>query len=271
MIKHLITICIVFNSLSLFAQNKLEEVNFYIGKKLTFHSEILGEDRSLNIYLPTSYKDDSTKHYPVIYLLDGSSNEDFIHIAGLAQFGSFPWIKQLPKSIVVGIANVDRKRDFTFPTNNPKDKKDFPTSGRSKQFIQFIGTEVQPLINRRYRTNQTRTIIGQSLGGLLVTEILFKNASLFDNYIIISPSLWWDNESLLNQSPLAFTSSKSIYIGVGKEGEIMERLAKQLYAKINSRLPSKSKVYFGFFEQLSHGDSLHLAVYDAFNKIFKQK
>jgi hypothetical protein len=75
----------------------------------------LEEDRILNIYLPEGYGEDSTR-YPVIYLLDGSYNEDFLHICGLVQF--LTMIEVMPKTIVVGIANVDRKRDFTFPDHD---------------------------------------------------------------------------------------------------------------------------------------------------------
>ena len=52
-------------------------------------------------------------------------DEDFIHISGLVQFGSFSWIHMIPESIVVGIANADRKKRFTYPTNNKKTKKIF--------------------------------------------------------------------------------------------------------------------------------------------------
>lgn len=91
-------------------QAALQREAFTIGETLRFQSSILAEERVLNIYLPLYYEEDSLKNYPVIYLLDGSADEDFIHIAGLIQFGSFPWINLIPESIVVGIANVDRKR-----------------------------------------------------------------------------------------------------------------------------------------------------------------
>lgn len=63
---------------------------FYIGETFTFLSEKLSEERRVNIYLPNGYDDNYTKEYPVIYLLDGTADEDFIHIAGLVQFGTFP-------------------------------------------------------------------------------------------------------------------------------------------------------------------------------------
>ena len=127
-----IFLLLFFISLKSFAQDK----DFVLGKITTIHSIELNEDRILNIYLPEGYI--SRESYPVIYLLDGSANEDFIHITGLVQFANFEWVKLLPKSIVVGIENVDRKRDFTYPTTVEEDKKDYPTTGGSAKFIAFI-------------------------------------------------------------------------------------------------------------------------------------
>ena len=242
-----------------------------IGESVTFHSTVLNENRHINIYLPNNYKVDSLKTYPVIYLLDGSIDEDFIHITGIVQFGSFSWINMVPESIVIGISNVDRKQDFTYPTTIEQDKKDFPTSGKSKDFIGFIEKDLQPFINSNYKVNTTKTIIGQSLGGLLATEILFKKPDLFDNYIIVSPSLWWDNQSLLKLKPKAYTTEKKIYIAVGKEGEVMETDAKKLYENLKTKKEDNTKIYFNFFEALDHGDTLHLAVYAAFDALFKSK
>ncbi len=247
------------------------EKKFTIGKTIEIKSKILDESRVLNIYLPSSYSVDSLKTYPIIYLLDGSKNEDFIHISGIVQFGSFSWINMLPESIVVGIGNVDRKRDFTYPSGNKLDQKEFPTSGKSEKFIQFLGNELQPFIESTYRTENKKTIIGQSLGGLLATEILFKKPELFDNYIIVSPSLWWDDEKLLDFKPLCKITNKSIYIAGGKEGEVMERTAKELYNKLSVDKQENSKLFFEFMEDKTHGDALHKAVYNAFEKIFKSE
>jgi len=92
----------------------------------------------LNIYLPEGYNGNETVRYPVVYLLDGSADEDFIHLVGLFQFNSFSWIDRVPKSIVVGIANIDRRRDFTLPTTIEKDKQRYPTAGHSAIFINFL-------------------------------------------------------------------------------------------------------------------------------------
>lgn len=251
---------------------------FVLGVIDEIQSEQLGENRILNIYLPEGYDDDDTTKYPVIYLLDGSADEDFIHVAGLVQFNSFPWIKRIPKSIVVGIATVDRRRDFTWPTTVADDKKRYPTTGHSDAFIAFIEKELQPYIEKKYRTSTGKTIIGQSLGGLLATEILFEKPALFNQYIIVSPSLWWDNASLLNQSPAilqdSFSHEIKIYVGVGKEGlaptstpHVMEVEANLLAEKIKSTKSKNITLYFDYLPQEDHATIMHQAVFNAFRML----
>lgn len=270
--KELLCLALLMVSSLLFGQapmEKLRETEFTIGKAIQVESAILGEIRDLNIYLPLCYSDEQLKRYPVIYLLDGSRDEDFIHISGIVQFGSFSWIGMIPESIVVGIGNVDRKRDFTYPSQNKLDREEFPTAGKSSRFMAFLEKELQPFIDSTYRTSPDKTLIGQSLGGLLTTEIVFKRPDLFDNYIIVSPSLWWDDESLLALEPIQPESGKSIYIAVGKEGEVMERTAEELYHKLQKSQAPNTRLFYNFMEAQTHGDALHLAVYDAFEKIFK--
>ncbi|MCB0457304.1 MAG: alpha/beta hydrolase-fold protein [Flavobacteriaceae bacterium] len=247
-----------------------EKKPFSIGETLSFYSEILQEDRVLNIYLPNGYEN-SSKQYPVIYLLDGSTDEDFIHIAGLVQFGSFSWINMIPETIVVGIANVDRKKDFTYPSTDKGYVKKYPMTGHSENFIQFLEVEVQPYIEKSYNVTEEKTLIGQSLGGLLATEILFKKPDIFNNYIIVSPSLWYDYESLLKMTPKDYTSEKKIFIAVGEEGEIMKRIANELYLKLKKINNHHTQLYFNFLEEQDHGNVLHLAVYEAFEKMFSVK
>ncbi|WP_316804285.1 alpha/beta hydrolase [Pedobacter nototheniae] len=252
---------------------------FILGKIEEIQSKELAEKRILNIYLPEGYEESDTTKYPVIYLLDGSADEDFIHIVGLVQFNSFEWINQVPKSIVVGIATVDRRRDFTFPTNIEADQKKYPTTGHSDRFIAFIERELQPYIQKKYKTNLSKTIIGQSLGGLLETEILLKKPTLFNKYIIISPSLWWNNGSLLSENPkflqAGFNQQTDVYIGVGKEGltptekpRVMEVDANLLAEKIKSVKTKNVKVYFDYLPEENHATIMHQAVANAFKFLY---
>jgi len=273
----LLSFCL-FTALSVFCQSRSEGSSkakpFVLGIVDEIQSKALAEKRTLNIYLPEGYNQNGTTKYPVVYLLDGSADEDFIHIVGLYQFNSFPWINRVPKSIVVGIASVDRRRDFTYPTTIEKDKAKYPTTGKSAQFISFLEKELQPYIEKNYRANASKTIIGQSLGGLLATEILLTKPSLFNKYIIVSPSLWWDNGSLLNKSvkPLTgdFKPALDVYIGVGKEGvvpgdnpRVMEVDANLLADKIQVIKNKSVNVFFDYLPQETHATILHPAVLNA--------
>lgn len=260
----LLSIGLVFINSPVFTQ---EVSDLVIGKQIELKSTILNENRILNIYLPEGYSQDSSIHYPVIYLLDGSMHEDFIHISGIVQFQSYPWINTTPASIVVGISNIDRKRDFTFPTTIEKDKIDFPTTGGSEKFIEFLEKEVQPLIEQTFHTTNQKTIVGQSLGGLLATEILLTKPTLFTHYLIVSPSLWWDNESLLKITP-QLPSTISVHVAVGKEGKVMEKDAKKLFQLMKQHHPNKESVTFEYFKHFDHADILHQAVYNGFLKLF---
>jgi predicted alpha/beta superfamily hydrolase len=239
---------------------------FSIGTTHTFQSAVLNEERKLNVYLPASYHPDSAKSYPVIYLLDGSGDEDFIHVAGLVQFLTFPWIDLMPESIVVGIANVDRRRDFTSPSDNEQDNIDLPTNGGAGAFTRFLREEVQPLIEATYPTIDDKSLIGQSLGGLFATEILFIEPSLFDHYYIVSPSLWWNDESLLGANPINLDVVKSVHVAVGAEGDLMERMARELHVKLMGRKPETLELSFSYFPERVHGDVLHAALLEAFER-----
>ena len=244
------------------AQVTVREEPLVVGEKLELYSPVLNETRQLNVYLPEGYATSPERNYPVIYLLDGGMDEDFLHIAGLVQFASFEWIGKIQPSIVVGIANTDRKRDFTYPSENKEDKELLPTSGGSAAFIGFLEKDVVPLVRSKYRTSDNSTIIGQSLGGLLAAEIIVKRPDLFSNYIIVSPSLWWDNGVLLNLD-IASGKQRNVYVTVGKEGEEMEQGARKLAEK----LTPLHNVFFEFSETSTHADILHFAVYSAFGKL----
>lgn len=275
----LVCITIFANAQTKTTTTKENTKPFVIGVIDEIQSVELNEKRILNIYLPEGYDPNDTTKYAVTYLLDGSADEDFIHVVGLYQFNSFEWINQVPKTIVVGIATVDRRRDFTFPTTIEADKKTYPTTGHSDKFIAFIEKELQPYINKKYKVNNSKTIIGQSLGGLLATEILFKTPTLFNKYIIISPSLWWDNGSLLNQNPKlldsTFNQQTDIYIGVGKEGltptaipRVMEVDANLLTDKIKGTKSKTVNAYLDYLPQEDHATIMHQAVSNSFKFLF---
>lgn len=236
---------------------------FVFGEVHSFESAALGETRVLNIWLPAGYNPDTNQTYPVIYVLDGSAHEDFPHIAGLVQFLNM--YELAPKSIVVGIANVNRYRDFTHKTEDPEDLEYNPDGGGSAPFLLFLESEVQPFVELNFKTNGHKTIIGQSLGGLLGMEILLTKPSLFDRYLLVSPSTWWNKESLLKSAPALLAEhqpkDKSVFIAYGKEHPMMMRGAKELYGALKKYNGEGNHLHLEYMPEENHATILHNAAY----------
>jgi uncharacterized protein len=143
--------------------------------------------------------------------------------------------------------------------------------------MSFIEKELQPYIESNYQTNSDKMIIGQSLGGLFATEILLKKPTLFNKYVIISPSLWWNNGSMLNLNLVQtnFNQQTDIYIGVGKEGltpteipRVMEVDANLLNAKIKAINSRDLKVFFDYLPQENHATIMHQALSNSFKFLY---
>jgi len=247
---------------------------FVFGVVHELSSVVLGQKRILNIHLPEGYND-TTAAYPVIYVLDGSANEDFPHIAGLVQYMNM--YDLLPKSIVVGIANVgpSRYHDFTSPTKGDSDLVWVPTGGGSAAFIAFIEKEVQPFVVQHYRTSGHRTIIGQSLGGLIGTEILFTKPDLFDDYVLVSPSLWWNEGALANSADAWVkahaTLPKRVYIAVAPDDAMMQTQVDEVVAAFRTHAREPLKWSYVPFPEESHMTILHRGVYRAFELLGRRE
>lgn len=248
---------------------------YQIGVIDSLYSSELKEYRTLNIYLPLGYSKDSADNYQVIYLIDGSKDEDFLHVCGLVQFCNYPWVNWTKPSIVIGLENVDRKRDLTFETTIDEDKKKFPTTGRSAQFMNFIEKELQPYIEKNYSNSEDKMLIGQSLGGLFATEMLFKKTSLFNTYMIVSPSIWWDKESLFDYADTLQTVKLEkpiqVYVAVGDEGKTMVSDAKRLYRYLQKAKHPNIQSHFEYFKDNNHADILHEALLRGFRKLKDKK
>lgn len=170
-----------------------------IGQSHKLPSAIMGGARTINVWLPPGYTE-GKQRYPVLYLLDGGVEQDFHHISGLAQLGTI--VGTTRDMIVVGIESVDRRNELAFPVaTDAKLKADYPTAGQSERFRRFIAAELKPWVERSYRTSGEDALIGESLAGLFVVETMLRAPDLFDDWIAISPSLWWDNEALVKAAP----------------------------------------------------------------------
>lgn len=210
----------------------------------TITSKQLGEARTFNIWKPNAYSD-STKKLPVLYMLDGGVKEDFPHVANtLIELVNK---KIIPPVILVGIENTQRRRDLTGFTNEAEDKKIAPVVGGSAQFRSFIKDELFAEIEKKYRVNEKKSIIGESLAGLFIVETLLNEPSMFDTYIAFDPSLWWNNGELLKQAKTqlaSFPSEKKQFWFAGSNTRGIYAQVKKLASTIKTAaVPQLKWVY----------------------------
>ncbi|ADO72845.1 alpha/beta hydrolase [Stigmatella aurantiaca] len=159
-------------------------------QSFTLLSAALQETRRINVYTPPGYSAAGAGRYPVLYMPDGGLLEDFPHIATTVDTAIRAG--ELRPLIVVGIENTERRRDMTGPTEIGSDREIAPRVGGSAAFRSFIRDELMPEVRRRYLVTDETGIIGESLAGLFIVETFFLQPELFDTYIALSPSLWWN-------------------------------------------------------------------------------
>ncbi|MEZ5938959.1 MAG: alpha/beta hydrolase-fold protein [Hyphomonadaceae bacterium] len=165
---------------------------------LTIESGALGENRTINVYMPPGYAD-GAETYRVLYMPDGGVKEDFPHIANtvdeLIREGAIAPV------LVVGIENTERRRDLSPNSSTEADGELAPMDDGASVFRTFISMELIPEIESRYRVQPGRAIVGESLAGLFVVDTLMREPDLFDRYIAMDPSLWWDDHELVKRAP----------------------------------------------------------------------
>jgi predicted alpha/beta superfamily hydrolase len=206
------------------------------GQSFHLRSSVLGEDRVINVYLPPGYSQGDAR-YPVLYALDGGMQEDFPHVAGIVDVS----IKNevIRPMLVVGIENTERRRDLVGPTSIEEERKIAPHAGGTDRFRRFIREELKPEVARRYRAVEESAVIGESFAGLFVVETLLQDASLFDTYIAIDPSVWWNGGALVKSAHERFASwsgnPKRLFVATADYKETQDRVAELIAAFDDSK------------------------------------
>lgn len=288
--KYLFLILIVFSFINC-RQNVKKPNSIEFGQIDSLYSDILVEFRKIWVYIPESFsaKDENTK-YPVLYLLDGDSH--YFSVSGLIrQLSSVNRNTNLPEMIVVAIPNTNRNRDLT-PTHVDinfftGDSISYDTGGGDK-FLDFIEKELAPFIEKNYPANSYRTFVGHSFGGLSVINAFIRKPYLFENYIAIDPSLWWDNmifknaaDSILNSDNY---SGKALFVAVANTMENGMDIQKvqsdtsiytahirsilQFVHSVENITTKKLDFKWKFYSEDDHGSVPLIAEYDGLRWIF---
>lgn len=239
-----------------------------IGETFAIDSKVLSETRRINVYLPTVYSESTDLRLPVLYMPDGGLKEDFLHIAGLAQVLSGN--ETMRPHILVGIENTDRRRDLTGPTEVEQDKKIAPKVGGSAAFRQFIREELMPRVRKRYRTTEESAIVGESLAGLFVVETLVLEPELFDTYIAIDPSLWWNDQHLVKTAVGRLKepsrSKKTLFLSNSGENEIAA-IASGFAAELRKNVSNQIDLHYEPMLGEEHSTIFHPAALKAFRQV----
>jgi len=167
-------------------------------EEFSIDSRILNETRRIAVYTPPDYAA-GDRSYPVLYMPDGGIAEDFPHIANTVD--SLIRDGAIAPVLVVGIENTERRRDLTPASTTPADAEVAPVSDGATAFRAFIRDELIPEVEARYRVTSHRAIVGESVAGLFVVDTLFREPSLFETYIAMDPSLWWDDHRIVRHAP----------------------------------------------------------------------
>ncbi len=189
-----------------------EESIPFLSEEFSINSVPTGANYTIKVALPQDY-DPTNQTYATMYVLDGEEN--FIFVAENCARIS----RELSASnvLVVSIGyGRDRAMDYT-----PSDADQ--GGGGADQFMSFIIDELIPRIESDYAADtarESRSILGHSFGGLLGAYAFTNYNAVFGNYLMLSPSIWYDNEIILkmereNRSTIA-NRHQLVYLGLGE-------------------------------------------------------
>jgi predicted alpha/beta superfamily hydrolase len=235
-----------------------------VGQSHRLKSEVLNEERTYSVSLPVSYGWAKDRRYPVLYLLDGRTH--FLHTAGAVDYLATQG--DIPEMIVVAIDSTVRIRDFT--------QTDWATAwvggGGAANFKRFLSTELIPSVERAYRTDGFRVLVGHSAGGQFVLYTLTAEPSLFQAYMAFSPSLDWDDNLPQKSLAKSFESAKPLkaFLYVARSDDFGRALAD--YDALVDTLKTKSPQGFRWHSQPypdeTHGSIPLVAQIDALRRLY---
>jgi predicted alpha/beta superfamily hydrolase len=232
-----------------------------IGRTVTLHSDALGEDRTLLVTTPAGY-DRTSQKYPVIYVLDGETN----HLLVTAVTNFFWQNGRMPPVIVVSVTNTHRTRDFT-----PTHVADRADSGGGPKFLQFLKTELIPFVEKNYRTQDYRMLVGHSLCGMFAVWVMLEDPDLFRSFIAMSPYVQYDDNYVVRLAeerlPKFPEGKRFLYITLGDEPDYTAALDR-LLALLKKKAPKDLAVHFNPMKTENHGTVRFKSVYQGMETLY---
>jgi Predicted hydrolase of the alpha/beta superfamily len=210
-----------------------------LGEPFTLTSEVMGMDREINVLLPPGYADQPDRTWPVVYLLDGGQAQDFPMYAGIA--AQLMAEGQMAPVIVVGVASMDRQNELTWRSTDRRILRQWPNHGQSDRFRRFLEREVKPWVEQRYRTRGDDAVLGESAAALFIVETFLNTPELFDRYLAVSPSMWWDRGALGDDAAALLAEhpagNRQLLLTIGDEGGEMQAGLDRLVSALTAARP----------------------------------
>ena len=235
-----------------------------LGAAHRIRSVALGEDRPYFVYQPAGAR---RGPMPIIILLDGDAH--FHHTTGIVRFLADQG--RMPPALVVAVPNTtDRTRDLTPPLLGSGDeRRAFPTAGGADRMLRFLGEELLPEVERTYGASPFRVLVGHSFGGLFATHAIFARPDLFQAYIAISPSLWWDGgrfaDTLATRAGTAGGDGPWFFATMGG----LEPVQQTGPFGRAAMAPARPEWRFVTYPDDDHGSTPHKSTYDGLEAIFR--
>ncbi|MFH6603321.1 alpha/beta hydrolase [Maribacter algicola] len=224
-----------------------------------FESFKLQERRDVSYYFPEDY--DKEKKYPLIVVLDG----DYLFDQVVATSKFYSRFHGMPQSIVVGVhqsKNSIRLNDCAWNEENGL------PSEKGKQFFEFLGMEIIPYLDLNYSTAPFKMIVGYDITANFINYWLFKDNSLFNAYVSISPDLAPEMEVRVPERLGTF--DKKIFYQVILEGEQTSNTPKIMAMDKAIKAIGKESLHY-YFDEYPSADHISIATYGmgkAFDNIF---
>ncbi len=242
-----------------------------LGERVVIHSKILGEDRELMIHLPENYREND-RRYPVLVLLDG--NTHLLHASGVVEFLSRNG--RMPEVIVVAVPTMQRRlRDMTPPIlHDAKSKEEYKRDmiGGADAFLSFLADEMTPWIDKHYRSEPYRVLMGHSLGGLFNMVALLDRPDAFQAHIAASPSLWWDQQTYVKLAEDGLGKIEPphfLFLGWSDREASIQEASETLTGWLARNPPAGLEWHYRFYPGEDHGTTPHRTLYDGLSKLFE--
>ncbi|NIK91082.1 esterase [Mangrovimonas sp. CR14] len=226
-----------------------------------FESSKLNSKRTLKIHLPKNYDPSSNLKYPLVFVFD--ADYLFEPVVGQTKFQSY--FDEMPGSIIVGVVQGnERVYDSFFD-----DVTGLPLESGAR-FFEFVGQELIPYLDSKYKTSDFRVAVGHNIMGNFINSFMLKDKPLFHAYVNLSPDL---KGSMGDNIVHRLSNARSEFFYYMATSTDDKRMLHETIMETNGKIKQIENTnvtyYFDEFKDESHYTLVTGAISRAFDKIFE--